>query len=57
MISSNIKTIKIVSIFLLFENALFFYEINVINLSIVYETRKSRKFEITIKKFNREFIN
>ena len=39
------------------ENVLFFYKINVINLLIACETRKNHRFEITTKKFNREFID
>ena len=43
--------------FLLSKNISHFFKINKINLSIVYKTRKNRKFEITTKKLNYERID
>ena len=43
--------------FLLLKNALYFFEINEINLLIVYKTRKNRKLKITTKKLNCKHID
>ena len=43
--------------FLLLKSVLHFFEINKINLLIVYKTRKNRKFKIIIKRFNYKRID